>query len=72
MNEGVDAILEMTSLAVSPVVNSARVDDPRCCEPGESSEDPEKLKITRREPETDQQTWGCDGSPDQEAHGLRA
>jgi len=24
---------EVTSLAVSPVVNNARVDDPRCCEP---------------------------------------
>jgi hypothetical protein len=39
---------EMSVVAVSPLVNSAPVDDPRCCEPMESAEVPEKLKITRR------------------------
>jgi len=49
---------EMSALAVSPVVNSARVDDPRCCEPVESSEGLQKLEITRQQPRTDQQTLG--------------
>jgi len=40
----------MSALAVSPLVNSARVDDPRCCEVGESAPVPlENLDITRRE-----------------------
>jgi hypothetical protein len=38
-------------VAVSPLVNSARVDDPRCCEAGESRlVDVRPLKITRKEP----------------------
>ena len=51
---------EMSVVAVSPLVNSARVDDPRCCEAGESAPVPsQKLKITRREPmKPDQQTLG--------------
>ncbi len=41
---------EMISLAVSPLVNSARVDDARCCEPSESApEVSPKLDVTRRE-----------------------
>jgi len=55
---------EMTSLAVSPLVNSARVDDPRCCLPGDSvMVEPPKLEITRQQPRTDQQTLGFDRSP---------
>jgi len=50
---------EMSAVAVSPLVNSARVDDPRCCQPGDpATEDLQKLKITRREPRADQQTLG--------------
>ena len=41
---------EMNSLAVSPVVNSARMDDPRCCEPASMSV-PQKLVITRSKPD---------------------
>jgi len=48
----------MSSLAVLPLVNSARVDDPRCCQPVELSKVPEKLGIKRREAEPDQQTLG--------------
>jgi len=39
---------EMAAVAVSPLVNSARVDDPRCCEAA-APEVPQKLKITRKE-----------------------
>ena len=46
----------MSVVAISPLINSARVDDPRCCLPGESPAVSEKLKITRRESEPDQQT----------------
>ena len=50
---------EMSALAVSPLVNSARVDDPRCCQPGASVPQVfEKLKIKRRESGLDQQTLG--------------
>ena len=50
---------EMSALAVSSLVNSARIDDPRCCQPGESlPEAPEKLKISRRASKPDQQTLG--------------
>ena len=42
---------EMAVVAVSPLVNSARVDDPRCCEAAASApEAPQKLKITREGP----------------------
>jgi len=47
---------EGMSVVVSTLVNSARVDDPRCCLPGESPEVSENLKITRPDPEPDQQT----------------
>jgi len=46
---------EMSALAVSTLVNSARVDDPRCCQAGDVAPVPQKLKITRRESEPDQQ-----------------
>ena len=49
---------EMSVVEVSPLVNSGRIDDPRCCQPGESPEVPEKLKVTRREARPDQQTLG--------------
>ena len=51
---------EMSALAVSPLVNSARLDDPRCCEAGNMAPAPQKLKITRREPvqPDEQQTLG--------------
>ena len=41
---------EMSALAVSPLVNSARLDDPQCCQSVESPEAPEKLRIVRKEP----------------------
>ncbi len=41
---------EMSALAVSPLVNSGRVDDRRCCEAGDVAPVPQKLKIMRREP----------------------
>jgi hypothetical protein len=47
---------EMSALAVSPLVNSARADDPRCCEAGGMPKVPEKLQITRPQAEPDQQT----------------
>ena len=51
---------EMSVVAVSPLINSAKVEDPRCCEPGDPQpEVPAKLKITRREGvDVDQQTLG--------------
>jgi len=48
----------MSELAVSPVVNSARVEYPRCCLPVESPEVSGKLKITHQAAELDQQTLG--------------
>jgi putative SOS response-associated peptidase YedK len=50
---------EMSALEVSPLVNSGRVDDPRCCEPAGSVDVP-PLKITRKEPvkQEDQATFG--------------
>jgi len=46
----------MSALAVSALVNSGRVDDPRCCEAGDPApEVREKLEIRRREPTPDQQ-----------------
>ena len=48
---------EMSALAVSPQVNSARIDDPKCSEPFEPAE---ALKITRRQAAKpdQQQTFG--------------
>lgn len=39
-------------MAVSLLVNRARVDDPKCCEPWDSAsvDVPPKLKMTRKEP----------------------
>jgi hypothetical protein len=49
----------MSALAVSPLINSGRVDDPRRCEPGDMlPEAPEKIEITRQKPEPDQQMLG--------------
>ena len=49
----------MSAVAVSPLVNNAQVDDPQCCEPVDlAPEIPEKLNITRPEPESDQQMLG--------------
>jgi hypothetical protein len=46
----------MSAMAVSPLVNSARVEDPRCCEAGDTASAPQKLKLRRREPiQPDQQ-----------------
>ena len=47
---------EMAAVEVSPLVNSARVDDPRCCEPLGVP----PLKMVRNEPmkQEDQQTLG--------------
>jgi hypothetical protein len=41
---------DMSAMAVSPLANSARVDDPQCCEPGMSAVPQPRLKITRSEP----------------------
>jgi hypothetical protein len=40
---------EMAAVVVSALFNSAGVDDPKCCEPGESPRVHAKLKITPRE-----------------------
>jgi putative SOS response-associated peptidase YedK len=52
----------MAALEVSPLVNSASIDDPRCCEPGATrgAEAPRKLRIARDEPPKPggQQTFG--------------
>lgn len=53
---------EMSALEVSPLVNSGRVDDPRCCEPAGAvvvDVPPLKLKMVRKElRQDDQQTFG--------------
>ena len=53
---------EMSALPVSPLVNSAKVDDPKCCEGWDSAriDIPSKVKMMRKEPaKTDsQQTFG--------------
>jgi len=52
---------EMSALEVSPLVNSGRVDDARCCEPaGSVVIDAPPLKIKRKAPvvQDDQQTFG--------------
>jgi len=52
---------EMSALEVSSMVNSGRVDDPRCCEPaGSVLVDVPPLKITREKPvkQDNQQTFG--------------
>jgi hypothetical protein len=41
----------MLALAVSPIVNNARVDDPRCCEAWDGEDVPQKLVVTRSEPD---------------------
>ena len=47
---------EMSALAVSALVNSGRLDDPRCCEAGDMAPASQKLKLRRREPmQPDQQ-----------------
>jgi hypothetical protein len=51
----------MSSLEVSALVNSGRVDDPRCCEPaGSVVIDVPQRKIKRKAPvrQDDQQTFG--------------
>jgi len=49
---------EMAAVSVSPLVNSARVDDPRCSEPSGADELPPRLKITRNPAADAQQTFG--------------
>ena len=53
---------EVSVLEVSPLVNNATVDEPRCCEPGDagSGEASRKLKMIRKKPvnEDGQQTFG--------------
>jgi putative SOS response-associated peptidase YedK len=52
---------EMSVVEVSPLVNSGRIDDPRCCEPaGSVVVDVPPLMVKRREPvqQDDQQTFG--------------
>jgi len=52
---------EMSAVEVSPLVNTGRVDDARCCEPADSAPvDVPPLKIARKEPvkPDDQPTFG--------------
>ncbi len=43
---------EMSAVAVSPLVNSGRIDDARCCEPAGSGEAPRRVTISRKGPAT--------------------
>lgn len=51
---------EMSARAVSPLVNSARIDSPACCDPAGPSRPPAKLTVRRGKsaPPDGQQTFG--------------
>jgi putative SOS response-associated peptidase YedK len=49
---------EMTAIQVSPLVNSARIDTPRCCEPWDGNEPPSKRTVTRQPAPDGQETFG--------------
>jgi putative SOS response-associated peptidase YedK len=53
---------EMSALAVSSVVNSAKIDDVRCCNAWDWEAVPQKLVVTRsaRDDQERQRVWGFD------------
>jgi len=50
---------EMATLEVSPIVNSAKIDDPRCCEPVDSAPDHVPPRKTVRDG-TSEARWSAD------------